>query len=123
MSADLDVLFARCEPNVRAAYDAVIAACRGLGPVVEEPKKTSVHLVAGSAFAGAHPQKSKLRLNIRLDEALTGPRIRKSERVSAHRFHNEVDLAGPHDVDGELTGWLRRAHGLSAGRRDAGSTA
>lgn len=110
-------LFSRTEPKVRAAYDAVAVAVGSLGPWREEFKKTSIHMARGSAFAGAHPQKSRLRLNIRLDEQLAGPRIRKSEQVSKNRFHNEIDLAGPDDVDAELVGWLRRAYELSAPAR------
>jgi len=77
-------------------------------------KKTSIHLVAGSAFAGVHPQLKKLRLNIRLARKLEQERIRKVEQVSASRFHNELDLGSPTEVDGELTGWLREAYDLGA---------
>jgi hypothetical protein len=116
MADEVQQLFARCEPAVPATYAAVIAALREIGPVAEEAKKTSIHLVAGSGFAGAHPQKSRLRLNIRLARTLDGPRVHKSERVSANRFHNEVDLTGPGSVDAELVGWLREAYELSKGR-------
>ena len=79
-----------------------------------ELKKTSVHLVAGSAFAGVHPQLKKLRLSIRLARKLEQARIRKTEQVSASRFHNELDVACPTDVEGEVTDWLREAYELGA---------
>nr|MEA2798572.1 hypothetical protein [Phenylobacterium sp.] len=95
-------LFERAESHVRETYAAILTAVGGFGPLVIEAKKTSIHIVAGSAFAGVHPQKSKLRLNIRADHRIEGPRVRKVEQVSARRFHNEFDLVSPRDVDGEL---------------------
>lgn len=109
------VLFGRAASQVSDAYAAILAAVRPLGPVIVEAKKTSIHLVAGSAFAGVHPQKSKLRLNIRTDRRLESPRIRKVEQVSARRFHNEIDLATPGEVDDEVRGWLEEAYALGIG--------
>jgi hypothetical protein len=37
------------------------------------------------------------------------------ERVSANRFHNEMLLESPKDVDAEVIGWLKAAYALSAG--------
>ncbi len=110
------VLFERAAPQVPDTYAAIVAALRPLGPVVVEAKKTSIHLVAGSAFAGVHPQKSKLRLNIRTDRRLEDPRVRKVEQVSAHRFHNEIDLTTTADVDAQLVAWLTEAYALAAKR-------
>lgn len=111
-------LFARSEESAVAAYERLLAALAAIGPHREEAKKTSIHLVSGSSFAGVHPQKSKFRLNIRLDEQLEGPRIRKTERVSANRFHNEIDITQSGDIDVELIGWLSRAYDLAGrGRR------
>jgi len=114
MSDETDLLFARSEPSVPATYAALMSAVRQFGDIIEEPKKTSIHLVAGSGFAGVHPKRAKLRLNIRTAGAIASPRVRKTEQVSANRFHNEVDLAGPSDVDAELVGWLRQAFDLGA---------
>ena len=109
------VLFERAAPHVPDTYAAILAAVRSFGSVAVEAKKTSIHLVAGSAFAGVHPQKSKLRLNIRTDRRLESPRIRKVEQVSARRFHNEIDLTLPSEVDDELRAWLQEAYALGAG--------
>jgi Domain of unknown function (DUF5655) len=74
--------------------------------------RTSIHLVRTVGFAGAHPRKSYLILNLRTDSVLESPRIFKSEQVSKNRFHNEVKLTSPHDVDEELLGWLKEAYAL-----------
>ena len=50
------------DPNVAATYAALLRAARALGPVIEEAKKTSIHLVRESAFAGVATQKAALIL-------------------------------------------------------------
>lgn len=105
-------LFERAEHHVRETYAAVLAAVSAFAPLAVEAKKTSIHIVADSAFAGLHPQKSKLRLNIRADCRIESPRVRKVEQVSARRFHNEFDLLSPDDIDDELVTWLRDAYQL-----------
>ena len=116
MSPDEAVLFERAEPWVSQTYEAILAAVCAFGPVGVEARKTSIHLTAGSAFAGVHPKKAKLRLNIRANRRIESPRVRKVEQVSAHRFHNELHLAAPGEVDGELVGWLREAYALGIAR-------
>ncbi len=103
------------EPNVAATYGALLKAARRLGPVTEDPKKTSIHLVRDSAFAGVATQKSALILTLKSKTKLTSTRIRKQEQVSANRWHLEVRLTQPDEVDGELCGWLAAAYALAAG--------
>ena len=114
MPSDLEGLFARSEATVPAIYRALLEAIGGFGPIEVQPKSTSIHLVAGSAFAGVHPMKNRLRLNIRTDHPLGGERIVRTEQISARRFHNEVDLRSTADVDRELLDWLRAAYALGA---------
>lgn len=89
-----------------------LEALHTLGPFQEEPKKTSIHLVHTVGFAGVHPRKSYLILNLRTDYPLDNPRITKSEQVSKNRFHNEVKLTSSSQIDEELLGWLKDAYVL-----------
>jgi hypothetical protein len=70
------------------------------------------HRITG--FAGVHPRKRSLILNLRLDQALTSFRVVKVEQVSKHRYHNEVKLENPEHVDNEIADWLRAAYALGA---------
>jgi Domain of unknown function (DUF5655) len=109
-------LFADKDPAARAVYDALMTALRTLGEVVSEPKKTSIHITAGAgapAFAGVHPRKAGILLNVRTESPLSGARIRKTEQVSRNRYHNELLLTAPSDVDAELRGWLEEAYRLA----------
>jgi Domain of unknown function (DUF5655) len=109
--------FSSKDPIVREIYDQVVKAIRRIGSVIEEPKKTSIHLVNSSALAGVATRKDSLILTLKSDRKLTSPRIHKSEQVSAGRFHHEVKLRSQADVDNELIGWLREAYKLSSNQR------
>ena len=98
---------------VRKIYDRVLKSARNFGPVTEDPKKTSIHLVNRTAFAGVATRKSAIVLTIKADSDFSSPRIHKSEQTSARRFHHEVKLTSPADVDAELVGWLKNAYALS----------
>ncbi len=82
--------FERKAAAVRQTYDRLVKSSRKFGPVGEEPKKTSIHLVNRTAFAGVATRKSAIILTIKSDRKLSSPRIHKSEQTSAKRFHHEV---------------------------------
>jgi hypothetical protein len=102
-------------------YAALVKAAKdrlGANNAVEDPKQTCVHLTAGkggTAFAGFHPRKGALLLNIRLKKPLKSPRVRKMEQASANRCHCEIIVTSPSEVDDELLGWLEEAYQLASG--------
>jgi hypothetical protein len=100
-------------PAVRAVYDRLLAAARRFGPFQEEPKKTSIHLARKTAFAGVATRKDALILTLKSATDLKSPRIGKHEQASANRWHLEVRLDDPAQVDGEIEGWLRAAYELA----------
>jgi Domain of unknown function (DUF5655) len=106
--------FERKDAVVGQIYDRILKSARRFGAVSEEPKKTSIHLVNRTAFAGVVTRKSAIILTIKSDRKLSSPRIHKSEQTSASRFHHEIKLASPADVDSELVKWLKDAYALSA---------
>jgi hypothetical protein len=101
-------------PVVRQIYDCLVSKLSKIGPIIADPKKTSIHLNHVSALAGVATRKNYLLLNIKSAQKLDSPRFHKSERLSASRYHQEVKLAQMADVDDELIAWLRAAYELSA---------
>ena len=99
---------------VRTIYERLLTATRGFGPVKQDPKKTSIHLVNRTAFVGVVTRKHALVLTVKSERKLSGRRIRKSQQTSPHRVHHEIRLTSPADVDAELTKWLQAAYELSA---------
>jgi hypothetical protein len=113
IGAALDRIFGRSEPKVREIVDGLIArACEWPGVSVD-PKGTCVHLNRRVAFAGLHPRKSALLLNLRTAAPIESPRVRKVERASANRFHNELLVESAAALDDELTGWIAEACSLA----------
>jgi hypothetical protein len=101
-------------PSQRAIYRQILEAARSIGPFTEDPKKTSIHLARKSAFSGIATRKNALLLTIKSASDIRSPRIVKRDRASANRWHLEVRLDDPAQVDRELKSWLRDAMELSA---------
>ncbi|MGI8827878.1 MAG: DUF5655 domain-containing protein [Chloroflexota bacterium] len=96
--------------SFREIYDRLLNVLISFESFREDPKRTSIHLSHEFAFAGVHPRKEFLILNLRTERPIDSPRVRRTEQVSKNRFHNDVKLVSPDDVDAELTGWLREAY-------------
>lgn len=105
--------FVNKDSSVRALYDELISLIRTIGPVQEDPKRTSIHLNRKSALAGVETRKDSLLLNIKSDHPIKSPRIEKAEKISAKRFHHKVRISSPKDLDEELKTWLKEAYILS----------
>jgi hypothetical protein len=100
-------------PVVRAIYAQILSAARASGPFTEDPKKTSIHLARGSAFAGIATRKDALLLTVKSDTDIRSPRIVKHEHTSANRWHLVVRLENPTQVDAQLKAWLKKAIALA----------
>lgn len=102
----------KISPVVKDLYQTLLVELRKLGEFSEEVKKTSIHLKSGKAFAGVHPRKDYFILNIVSDNPIKNPRILKSEQVSKNRYHNELKVEKPADINMELLAWLKTAYEL-----------
>jgi hypothetical protein len=109
----LDRHFAKRAPVVRAIYDRILRTARTFGPVRVETKRTSIHLVRTTAFAGVATRKHALILTLKSKTDIRSPRVGKREQTSANRWHLECPLLEPGDVDRELTSWMKRAYEMS----------
>ncbi len=105
--------FARRDPAVLATYRRVLGAARELGHVTEEAKKTSIHLVRRTAFAGIATRRASLILTLKSSTDIRSPRIEKREQTSPNRWHVEIRLDDPAQVDRQLTKWLHAAYELA----------
>lgn len=98
---------------VKVIYDTLLAKMTTeLDDFELEYKKTSVHVTAGKAFLGIHFMKKVLPINIVLDHALNSSRVHQAEKVSTNRYHNEIRLTSPSEVDAELMSWIKAAYAL-----------
>ena len=108
--------FAKTDPTVRTIDQRLIEVAQAFGPVTEDPKKTSIHLIHHVTFAGVATRRSSLILTLKSASDIRNPRIQKREQTSAHRWHLEVRLEKTADIDQQVTTWLRAAYDLAAPR-------
>jgi hypothetical protein len=105
--------FERTSGAVAETYQAIVKEARRFGKVREEPKKTSIHLARRTAFAGVAVQRAALILTLKADGDIKSTRVRKREQVSANRWHVEIKLTTPAEVDSQVRGWPERAYSLA----------
>jgi hypothetical protein len=105
--------FENREPVVKDIYQAIIRTAKKFGPVKEDPKKTSIHLVRKTAFAGIATRKSGLVLTVKSDSNVGNKRIARREQASANRWHLEIKLDAPEQVDQEIAAWLEKSYQIA----------
>ena len=105
--------FVNRSPAVREIYDRIIAESKRFGPVIEDPKKTSIHLVNRTAFAGIQTRCEALVLTLKSIENIDSGRIAKREQASANRWYLDLKIVSPADIDDELLAWLAASYQLS----------
>ena len=101
------------DPVVKSIYERILKESCKFGKVIEDPKKTSIHLNNKSAFLGVATQRSAIILTVKSSSPIKDARIRKSEKVSASRYHHEIKLTSPEEVDSVVVGWLKQAYEIS----------
>ena len=109
----VDEHFERTDPGVRAVYNAILETARQFGPVVEDPKKTSIHLNRRTAFAGIATRKSSIILTIKSSSDIEDARVVKRQQASAKRWYIDVRLETPRDLNAKVTTWLARSYALA----------
>jgi len=106
--------FEKSSPAVQEIYSRILNEAKKLGPVKQDPKKTSIHLVRRTAFAGIATRKEALWLTLKSDRELSSDRVARQEQASANRWHVEIRLKAPDEVDREVVTWIRKAYELAS---------
>src|SRR5262245_38604217 len=98
------------DPAVRDIYDTLVGVARDFGPVVEDPKETSIHLNRRSAFAGVATRKQHLILTVKATSDIDSSRVHKRLQASSRRWYHEIKLRSVEDIDAQIIGWLRGSY-------------
>jgi hypothetical protein len=96
--------------EIRAIYDAVLAAIRELGPVRVLPEKTRIAFQVRMSFAQLTPRKGWIDGHVILARRLEHPRFRKIETFSPRNHLHAFRLTAAADVDGDFRAWLAEAY-------------
>jgi Domain of unknown function (DUF5655) len=94
----------------RAAYEAVMAHLRTLGPVHVDAVGVGVFLKSDRKFAEVRPMARALSLDIMAIHAIAHPLVLRSQRIGADRVWSVIRLHGPDDVDDALKAALTIAY-------------
>jgi hypothetical protein len=113
MKSGVAAHFTGREPMVRDIYDRLVGAAERFGSVTQDPKKTSIHLVRKTAFAGVVTRRAALILTLKSATDIRSPRVTKRQQTSSKRWHVEIRLTDPRQVDKQIVTWLERAISLS----------
>ncbi len=102
--------FAGKPPEVRALFDAVLAAVRALGPVRVLPEKTRIAFQVRMSFAQVTPRRRWLDGHVVLARRLEDPRFRRIETLSPRNHVHHFRLARLDEVDARFRAWLAEAY-------------
>lgn len=113
---DLDTLFARSDPPVRATFDRLLEATEAIGPLVVLPEKTRVAFHVRMSFAAFTPRRRWLDGHVVLARVRPDPRFRVIQTFSPRNHLHAFRLSGPHEVDDDVVSWLAEAYHVGAQR-------
>jgi Domain of unknown function (DUF5655)/Domain of unknown function (DUF4287) len=95
---------------LRPVHERLMAAVQGLGDDVEvAPKKAYLSLRRRKQFALIQPAAAHVDVGLILPGEAAAGRLEPSGNFNA-MFTHRVRVATPEGVDGELSGWLRKAY-------------
>jgi Domain of unknown function (DUF5655) len=110
----LDQHFARASPQVRATFDAVLAAVSALGPVEVLAEKTRIALQVRMSFAAFMPRRHWLNGRLVLARRIDSPRFLRVDTFSPRNVLHAFRLTTPSEVDEQFTAWLAEAYQAGA---------
>lgn len=113
---DLEHHFAGKPAEVRALYDAFVAAVQALGPVIVLPEKTRIAFQVRMSFAQVTPRRQWLDGHVVLARRLESPRFRSVQTFSPRNHLHVFRIASPAEIDDELRGWLAEAYAVGEQR-------
>src|SRR5256886_15413662 len=100
------------DPNVVAAFRALLAAARRNGPVTVLPEKTRIAFQVRMSFAAFTLKNHLLHGHVVLARRRDSPRFTKVWGPSPRNQVHEFRLRGPDDVDEEVADWLCEAYAV-----------
>lgn len=105
----LDALYTGAKAPLRALHEAVIRQVRGFGEFEQAPKRAYVSLRRKKQFAMVGPAtKDLIEIGINVRDLAPGARLKTMPAGGMCPY--TLRIAGPGDIDAELTGWLRAAY-------------
>ncbi|HEV7925947.1 MAG TPA: DUF5655 domain-containing protein [Verrucomicrobiae bacterium] len=113
---DLETHFAGKPSEIRAIFDAVLAAVRRFGPVTVLPEKTRIAFQVRMSFAQVTPRLRWVDGHVVLARKLEHARFRRIDTISPRNHVHHFRLSSLSDVDEVVEGWLAEAYAVGQQR-------
>jgi hypothetical protein len=104
--------FLKRDPEVVAAFRALVAAARRNGPVKVLPEKTRIAFQVRMSFAAFTLKRHWLSGHVVLARRRESPRFSRIWVASPRNQVHEFTLRSASEVDDEVTDWLREAYAV-----------
>jgi hypothetical protein len=99
-------------PEIRALFDAVVAAIRDIGPVRVLPEKTRIAFQVRMSFAQVSPRRQWVDGHVVLARRLEHPRFRKIETISPRNHVHVFRIHRADEIDADFRAWLAEAYSV-----------
>jgi Domain of unknown function (DUF5655) len=109
---DLAHHFSGKSSEIRALFDAFVAALRDIGPVRILPEKTRIAFQVRMSFAQVTPRLRRLDGHLVLARRIKHPRFRAVQSISPRNHVHVFRLTSPQDLDAEFRAWLAEAYSV-----------
>jgi hypothetical protein len=113
---ELEAHFRGKPPEIRAIFDAFVAAVQACGLVRVLPEKTRIAFQVRMSFAQATPRARWIDAHVVLARRLEHERFRRIETISARNHVHHFRLTSVAEVDEQLAEWLREAYAVGEQR-------
>ena len=102
--------------EIRAIFDAFVAAVQACGPVKVLPEKTRIAFQARMSFAQVTPRAWWVDGHVVLARRLEDRRFRRIDTISPRSHVHHFRLTSLAEVDARLAEWLREAYAVGEQR-------
>ena len=99
-------------PELREAFDSLLAELRRLGPIRTDAVKSSINIAGRAHFAAVRPLRDCLNVGFVLGRRLDDPRLTRAEQLGPSLYGYRVKVRRADDLDEQLLGWLAEAYAL-----------
>ena len=104
------------EPNVAAAFEAIVSATKECGELEVYAQKTRIVLQNRVRFASVITRKKHLLLGLWLTHRVEHPLVARYEEIGNAGFYPYFEIREASEVDGELRELIREAYVHGAAR-------
>lgn len=103
-------------PEVRALFDAFLAALQEIGPVTVLPQKTRIAFQVRMSFAQVTPRRGGLDGHLVLARRIEDPRFLDVQTFSPRNHLHRFRISTVAEIDARMREWMREAYAVGEQR-------